>query len=103
MTYETFEKMIKDLSDIQERSHRLYEAGISLLDYEESYHNIITLLLKEVFGEQGYDWISWYLYERNGSDGKILQAWDKDNNEICYDIPSLWKEMQLIKDENIAK
>jgi hypothetical protein len=94
MTYETFEKLIKDLTKIQERSHQIYQLGLNLMDYEETYHNIITLLLKETFGEEGWEWVSWYLYERKGFDGKILQAWDKDNNEICHNIPSLWKTVQ---------
>jgi len=94
MTYETFETLIKNLTDIRERSHNIYEIGVNLLDYEEIYHTVITALLKEVFGEEGWDWISWYLYEKEGFDGKVLQAYDENDNEICHNVKSLWETIQ---------
>lgn len=43
-----------------------------------------------VFNEEGKDWIDWYLYERVGFDGKILEAWDEKGNVICHNVESLW-------------
>jgi len=99
MTYETFEKLIKQLEIFRDRSSKLYNLGVNLIDFEEPYHEAFTMMLVEIFGEQGYDWISWFLYEREGFSGTIGKAWDKDNNEICYDIPSLWKEVNSINDK----
>jgi hypothetical protein len=69
------------------------------MNYQEPYQYIIDLLLKETFTPEGYDWISWFLYEREGFSGTTEKAWDNDNNEICYDIPSLWKEVNSINDK----
>lgn len=97
MTLETFEVLIKNLTDIKEKSHNAYQLGLDLMDYEEVYHNTITILLKETFGEAGWDWISWYLYEKEGFNGKVLQAYDENNNEICHNVQSLWETVQEIQ------
>lgn len=94
MNYEIFKTIIEGLEKISERSHSAHQLGIDLMDYEELYHNIITNLLNSVFDKQGKDWIDWYLYERIGFTNKVNLATDKDGNEICYDIPSLWEEVK---------
>ena len=94
MNYENFKIIIEGLEKARERSHSLYQLGINLIDYEEIYHNIITNLLNSVFDKEGKDWIDWYLYERIGFTNKVNLATDKDGNEICYDIPSLWEEVK---------
>lgn len=94
MNYEKFKSIIEELELVRERSHSIYQLGINLMDYEELYHNIITNLLNSVFDKEGKDWIDWYLYERIGFTNKVNLATDKDGNEICYDIPSLWEEVK---------
>ena len=94
MNYENFKIIIEDLEKVGERSHSIYKLGVNLMDYEELYHNIITSLLNSVFDKEGKDWIDWYLYERVGFTNKVNLATDKDGNEICYDIPSLWEEVK---------
>jgi hypothetical protein len=94
MDYEKFKKVIENLEKVSERSHSIHQLGIDLMEYEDTYHNIITNLLLTVFNEEGKDWIDWYLYERVGFTNKVNLATDKDGNEICYDIPSLWEEVK---------
>ena len=94
MTYEQFKRVIEKLEKVRERSHALYKLGINLMDHEEVYHEIITDLMFSVFNAEGKDWIDWYLYERTGFTDKVNLATDKDGNEICYDIPSLWEEVK---------
>ncbi|MEY5134929.1 MAG: hypothetical protein RL709_630 [Pseudomonadota bacterium] len=94
MDYEKFKNIIESLEKVGERSHSIYKLGVNLMDYEELYHNIITSLLNSVFDKEGKDWIDWYLYERVGFTNKVNLATDKDGNEICYDIPSLWEEVK---------
>jgi hypothetical protein len=100
MKLETFKKIIQKLEMLRERSSKLYDLGIDILNYEEPYHEFFTIMLKEIFGEEGYDWISWYLYERVGFDGRVLQAWDENENEICNNIESLWEEINKLKNDN---
>ena len=94
MDYEKFKIIIEGLEKTSERSHSIYKLGVNLIDYDELYQNIITSLLNSVFDAEGKDWIDWYLYERVGFTNKVNLASDKDGNEICYDIPSLWEEVK---------
>lgn len=90
MNFEQFRTLIETLQKVRDKCSALYDLGIDTLAYEEDYQKIITLLMECVFNEEGKDWIDWYLYERVGFDGKILQAWDEKGNEICHNIESLW-------------
>ncbi len=94
MTYNTFEKLILELESTSVRYSKLYDLGVDLLNYDEPNQKINSLLMLEVFGELGKDWIEWYLYERTTHSGEILKAWDENDNEICYDIPSLWETVK---------
>jgi hypothetical protein len=94
MNFKEFKTVIESLKKVSDRTHGIYKFGIDLMDYDEDYHNVITILLKSIFEEQGYDWISWYLYERDAFDGKVLSATDADGNEICHNIESLWETVK---------
>jgi len=94
MNYEKFKNVIEGLEKVTDRSHKLYQLGVNLIDYDDMYHNIITNLLNSVFDKEGKDWIDWYLYERIGFTHKVNLATDSDGKEICYDIPSLWEEVK---------
>jgi len=90
MDYKTFKNIIETLEEVSSRNSSLYNLGVDLINYDESYQKIITQLLLSVFGECGKDWIDWYLYERPSLSTKNNKAWDENGKEICYDIPSLW-------------
>ena len=101
MTYYQFEKLIKNLEKCRERSHSLYLLGINLIDYDEIYQEVIGALMLSTFKEPGKDWIDWYLYEKPGlfGDREPLKAFDKDNNEICQNIESLWETVKEYMNE----
>jgi len=94
MKYEQFKQIIKTIEKVRERSSALYDLQVDLLNFEDEYFKIINILMDSVFDEEGHGWIDWYLYERIGFSGKKNLATDKDGNEICYDIPSLWKTVK---------
>ena len=94
MKLEVFERIITQIQAQHERSFAANRLGIDLINYEEEHAEVIHLLLSAYYGEEGRDWIEWYLYERDSINGEVNQAWDKDGNPICYDIPSLWKEVE---------
>ena len=48
------------------------------------------MLLKVYYGQQGYDWISWFTDEKFSDSRKPLQAFNKNKREICKDIKGLW-------------
>jgi hypothetical protein len=94
MTYEKFKTIIETLETSSEKSSALYKLGVDLMDYTDSYQALISLLLKETFGETGADWIDWYLYERPSFKDTNNHAWDENGKAICYDIPSLWETVK---------
>lgn len=94
MKYETFEKLITELQSISGRYSKLYDLGVDLINYDEPNQKVISLLMEELFGKDGMGWIDWFVYERISHSGEILKAWDKDGNEICYNIESLWEEVK---------
>jgi hypothetical protein len=94
MTYEKFKTIIETLETSSEKSSALYKLGVDLMDYTDSYQVLISLLLKETFGETGADWIDWYLYERPSFKDTNNHAWDENGKAICYDIPSLWETVK---------
>ena len=95
MEYEQFKKLIEDLEKSLQRSSALYDLGMDLMNYNDIYHEIISSLMLSTFNVEGKDWIDWYLYERPSFSGKEpLKAFDKDGNEICHNIESLWETVK---------
>lgn len=94
MQLEVFEIIIKTLKAQSHRNVELYKLGVDLVDHDSAHSDVISLLLKVYYGEEGEEWIMWYVYERDGIGGTIHKAWDKNGKEICYDIPSLWKHVE---------
>jgi len=91
MTFQEFETVINQLEGILERSHTLGKSNVSLIDYDEAFYVVINTLLESQFGKEGKDWIDWFLYERKSHSGAVLTAHDKNNNEICHNLLSLWE------------
>jgi hypothetical protein len=51
---------------------------IDLYEYEESYFNVIDKLMLLMWGENSYEIINYYLYERHSLDGKINEIIEID-------------------------
>ena len=100
MKLEVFKKLLNVLRQQEEKSNAAYKAGIDLINFYDDGQTAISLLLCVYYGEEGKDWIDWYLYERDSNSADINQAMDKDNNPICYDDESLWKEVEQCRLDN---
>ena len=121
MTYERFLNIILRLKQQDEVINDLYKNKVDLIDFVDPYHFIITELIKEVYGDIGYGWFSWFCNEaeyghkdfskiptygtdENGNLVKIREAgemrWgaeDENGKPICYDIKSTWEYLETIK------
>lgn len=81
----------------------MYKLGVDLMNYEENYEKVVDEFFRCVFNPDQLGWIDWFLYEREGMDGKINKAWKKVGRkkvEICYDIDSLWETINEYKNES---
>lgn len=91
MTKDTFQILILELQLAHKKHGELYKLGVDLLAIQDPLYTVIDQLLNEVFNEEQYNWINWFLYERESHNGEILEAHDADGNPICFDIDSLWE------------
>ena len=92
MTREKLEDLINNLKNLSDRNDEIYKLGLDLIHYENDFHEVINLLLREVFNEEQMDWFYWFCFENDyGRAG--LEAWDMDGNLICQDIDGLYKKI----------
>jgi len=121
MTYETFLKLTLGLQKQERIIDNLYKNKIDLNEFIDPYHGLITLLIKEIYGEEGVDWFSWFCYENDygtkdwsktavyekKEDGtmEIVKeagevrwgATDENGNPICYSFESLWEFLESLR------
>jgi len=96
MTYERFLKVTLSIKKQDEVISDLYKQKVDLIDFVDPFHVIILELIQEIYGEEGYDWWSWFCYE-NDFGQKGLEAFDENKNPICYSFESLWEFLENMK------
>ena len=102
MNLETFTKLIDHINEYGSKIHKLYQLGVDAIHMNDEYHRYVTKpLMLEAFGEEGVNWIEWFIYERPSFSDKPNSATDKDGNPICFDIPSLYEHVKGLKNEDI--
>lgn len=80
------------------------EFGLGLVNYDESFWNVIDTFIIYVFGKEIAGLIFFYVYERLTDNGEIIPLRDiKNNVDIILQNPSdLWDLIQILKN-NEAK
>ena len=76
MTKEAFIDLIERMKATAETINQAYQLKIDLIEFSDQWEQIITILLKELFTEEGYDWICWWAYE----DGR--KAYEEVGDEV---------------------
>ena len=99
MKLEVFTEILNKLRKQSDKEHALYVLDIDTINFSDNYTSVINILLEVYYGKEGSDWIGWYLWERD-PDGKIDQASTNDGKPICYDIQSLWEEVEQCRLDN---
>jgi len=98
MKLEVFTEILNRLRKQSDKEHALYVLDIDTINFSDNYTSVINILLEVYYGKDGADWIGWYLWERD-PDGTIDQA-TNDGKPICYDIKSLWEEVEQCRLDN---
>ena len=98
MKLEVFTEILNKLRKQSDKEHALYVLDIDVSNLSDDYMSVINILLEIYYGKEGANWISWYLWERDPL-GSIDQATD-NGKPICYDIKSLWEEVEQCKLDN---
>ena len=99
MKLEVFTEILNRLKKQSDKEHALYVLDIDTINFSDNYTSIINILLEVYYGKEGADWIGWYLWERDPV-GTIDQASTNDGKPICYDIQSLWEEVEQCRLDN---
>ena len=113
MTYERFLKIGLTLQKQDRVITKLYQQKVDLMDFVDPYTTVVGELIKEVYGEDGYDWWSWFCYEAEYGQkdfskyplfegDKIIKeageprwgAHDEKGNPICYSWESLYEYLE---------
>jgi hypothetical protein len=98
---EVFVSIVNALEQSQMRSNLMFtELKVDLSSYDEMYLQIIDSLLLLSFGKQGYELISFYLYDRTNPDGSINTLVDEAGNDVMLETANdLWELVQKLKSE----
>jgi hypothetical protein len=96
MTYEDFLAVGLRLQKQDMVRSELMKLGVDVLDLCGPYDEIVNILIKEVYGEQGADWFSWFCYESDFGTKDWNGAQDENGNPICYDWESLYNCLEQL-------
>jgi hypothetical protein len=94
MNWKTFDYIISMQIAHNKKVRALYNLKVDLIETFEEQESAIQMLWQSVLTEYGYDWLTWYLYEKDGISGKPrkdLDAHDEDDAEICKNLKDLYK------------
>ncbi len=77
--------------------------GIDLIEFMDPLYKVNDMLMKEAFGEEAADWISWFMYEKDFGRRDDIKAWDKDDTEICRTVDQLYDYVKSLKKKKKIK
>jgi len=77
------------------------ELKVDFSTYDEMYLQIIDSLLLLQFGKEGYEVISFYLYEKFNPDGSVNELFDEEDNIVPSTTANdIWNILQKLKNDN---
>lgn len=95
MEFEKFKKFIDAARSIDGDNSSLYKLGfdISSSNILDNIWSIELVLFSEIYGNDGYDLLLWYLYEM--PEDNEPHMWDKDKNVIDVSTDEkLWELLE---------
>jgi hypothetical protein len=99
MTKENFKRIVGLLEAHSYSSQMIYKHGIETANFTNDLQEVISILMKEAFGEEADDWISWWLYEKDFGKREDIKAYDKDGTEILDTIDELYDYIVELKNK----
>lgn len=92
MKQETFMKTCERMKMSTDKIQAAYKLNIDLTEFMDDDSWVIQNLWSEVLTKVGYDWFSWFMYEKAYlyEIKEDIKAWDKNKNEILQTIEDLY-------------
>ncbi len=118
MEFEKFDKIVTALKKHDENVDLAYKIKIDLIDFCDSLQVIVGELIKEIYGDEGYDWFSWFCYENDYGEkdwtkgGRPIHikkadgtwtteehkdsygAHDENGEPICHTVKATWEYLE---------
>ncbi len=82
---------------------RASDLSINLIEFMDPIFTANDILIKEAFGEEAAEMISWFMYERDFGVKDHIKAWDEDKNEICQTVDQLYDYIKSLKKKKSKK
>jgi hypothetical protein len=77
------------------------EMKLDFSTYDELFLQIIDSLILLHFGKEGYEVISFYLYEKFNPDGSVNELFDDEDKVVPSDTPEdIWNILMKLKNDN---
>ena len=97
-----FRSIITALQATQTRNYLVQsELRLDFSSYDEMYLQIIDSLILLYFGKEGYEVVSFYLYEKWNPDGSINELFDDEDNIVPSTTPEdIWNILMKLKNDN---
>lgn len=95
MRYEQFEQLMLTYRKASTDLHELYKLGFDFTEgkyklVDHMYH-MLSACLHTHYTKEGFDWISWYVFETDWQDGETkYDAYDEDKKLIAQDLKGLY-------------
>jgi len=92
MTRDTFMKTCERMKVSTDRIQAAYKLNIDLTEFMDDDAWVIQHLWNVILTPEGYDWFSWFMYEKSYLYNlrEDMKAWDENKNEICQTIDDLY-------------
>jgi len=98
MNFEEFERLIIFIQNETNLIDLFYSFGFDLdpISFDKVSFLVNSILINN-FGEFSISWINWFVFSKLPNN-KFNIAVDNNNNEICFDIKSLYDFLNTKKD-----
>jgi hypothetical protein len=93
MKRDTFMKCCERMKTASNNIDAVYKLNIDLHEFMDDEHWVVQHLWSVILTPEGYEWFSWFMYEKaylyEFKDD--MRAYDENKNEICQTLPDLYE------------
>ena len=91
MKFEVFEEIVNLLKEQHVKEHDLYDAGVDLIDFNDTVHSAVSHLIGVIYGIEGRDMFNWWCYEQDFGSLK------DEGVGICQSLTDLYEYLEKNK------
>lgn len=104
MTHEEFNRAFEEIRKADDFISKLNDLRINIFESPmgDALYYFQRKYFEQEYGKEGYDWISWYLYEKmNHENPDEFKAWDENGNEIIRNEEELYTYLEENYQKNL--